>query len=142
MAILKNIGCPGIFKYYCSEHSLHSRLQDTKKLQPPQSSPSVTHILMAKPSLGLQISSKLFLCLLNFADPLNVSHRFLCLSLPCPPLATVSFTGDTSIPYAPLPTTDCLNPDIQAPPGEPERLVLSTFLHPPKDVLLTIFFTV
>lgn len=36
MAILKNIGCPGIFKYYCSEHSLHSRLQDTNKLQPLQ----------------------------------------------------------------------------------------------------------
>lgn len=76
MAILKNIGCPGIFKYYCSEHSLHSCLQDTNKLQPPQSSPSVTHILMAKPSLGLQISSKLLLCLLNFADPLMSPTTF------------------------------------------------------------------
>lgn len=133
---------PGIFKYYCSEQLLHSQFQDTNKLQPPQSSPSDTYIVNGQTltwvgdiQQTLSLSSQLHWSF-------NVSHCFLCLSLPCPPLSTVSFTSDTSILYAPLPTTDHLTPDIPAPPREPERLVLSNFLHPPKDVLLTISFTV
>lgn len=75
MALLKH-WLSSYLKYYCSEQLLHSQLQDTNKPQSPQSSPSDTHILMAKPSLGLGISNKPSLCLLNFTDPLMSPTAF------------------------------------------------------------------